>query len=175
MTILRHTQSLCPICLKQIPACLEREGSDVYLRKRCGNHGNFSTLIWEGIPDIETWSLSRFPLSDPYDKPPDTCPNNCGLCPDHLQKSCTVIVEVTERCQLKCPVCFANAGSDIEPDYHILTKLLNDVHHKAPSAILQFSGGEPTLRDDLIDLIELASSLKFPGIQLNTNGLRLAR
>ena len=91
------------------------------------------------------------------------------------KKACTVVVEVTEKCQLKCPVCFASAGDGFEPDFYVLEKLLHDVHRKAPSAILQFSGGEPTLRDDLLDLIRLASNLKFPGIQLNTNGLRLAQ
>ena len=175
MAILRNTHSVCPICLKQIPALLESDKDNVFLRKHCPDHGEFSCLVWEGTPDLETWTSNRFPLARPEDRPPETCPEGCGLCIDHLQKSCTVVVEVTEKCQLKCPVCFASAGDGFEPDFYVLEKLLHDVHRKAPGAILQFSGGEPTLRDDLTDLIRLASSLKFPGIQLNTNGLRLAQ
>ena len=175
MAILRNTHSVCPICLKQIPALLESDKDNDFLRKHCPNHGEFSCLVWEGTPDLETWTSNRFPLARPEDRPPETCPEGCGLCIDHLQKSCTVVVEITERCQLKCPVCFASAGNSYEPDFHVLAKLLQDVRRKAPNAILQFSGGEPTLRDDLFDLIRLASKLEFPGIQLNTNGLRLAQ
>jgi len=175
MTILRHTNSVCPICLKQVPAFLEEEENDVFMRKSCPDHGEFTCLVWQGRPSLDVWTSGRFPLAGPEDRPPKSCPEGCGLCADHLQKSCTVVVEVTERCQLKCPVCFASAGDGFEPDFYVLEKLLHDVHRKAPGAILQFSGGEPTLRDDLTDLIRLASSLKFPGIQLNTNGLKLAQ
>lgn len=41
--------------------------------------------------------------------------------------------------------------------------------------ILQLSGGEPTMRDDLPALIAAAREMEFAGIQINTNGLRLAR
>lgn len=175
MTILRHTYNVCPVCLKQVPAVLEGKENDVFLRKHCPDHGEFFCLVWEGMPSLEAWTSGRFPVTGPEDVPPEACPAGCGLCADHLQKSCTVVVEVTEKCQLKCPVCFASAGEGFEPDFHDLAKLLHDVRHKASNAILQFSGGEPTIRDDLFDLIRLASNLKFPGIQLNTNGLRLAQ
>lgn len=174
MALLRHTHSVCPVCLKQIPAFLEKEGDSVFLRKNCPDHGEFSCLVWEGAPALETWTSNRFPLTGPEDAPPKTCPEECGLCSDHQQKSCTVVVEVTEKCQLKCPVCFANAGSLYEPDLTFLAELLRGVQQKAPKAILQISGGEPTLREDLFDVVHLASELEFSGIQLNTNGLRLA-
>ena len=174
MQTLRRTRSVCPVCLRQVQATLENGGDSVFLVKDCPEHGSFSCLVWEGEPSLESWTSSRFPLSGPEDEPPENCPGGCGLCQDHKQKSCAVLVEVTERCQLRCPVCFADAGKSFEPDLWSLYSLLVDVRLKAPRAILQISGGEPTLREDLPDLLRLASSLDFPGIQLNTNGLRLA-
>jgi hypothetical protein len=40
---------------------------------------------------------------------------------------------------------------------------------------IQFSGGEPTLREDLPEIVALSRSMGFTFLQLNTNGLRLAR
>lgn len=174
MEVLRHTNSLCPVCLKRITAVLEKDGEDVYLRKLCPDHGDFSCVLWRGKPDFEEWTSRRFPLSGPQDKPENACPESCGLCGEHKQKSCTVILEVTENCQLKCPVCFADAGSPREAGFDFLAGMLGDIRRKAPEAILQISGGEPTLRDDICDLVGLASELEYPGLQLNTNGLRLA-
>ena len=84
-----------------------------------------------------------------------------------------MLLEVTEACQLHCPVCFADAGKPEEPGLESLKKQLRLARKKAPQAILQISGGEPTLREDLPALLQYARDLGFPGIQVNTNGLRL--
>ena len=174
MKLLRRTFSVCPLCLRQVPARLEQEEEHVFLRKECPEHGASSCLVWEGNPSLETWRSARFPLTAPPDTPPENCPAACGLCENHRQGSCAVLLEITERCQLRCPVCFADAGKAREPDFDFLAQLLRKARAQSPKAILQISGGEPTLREDLPDLLELARELGFPGIQLNTNGLRLA-
>ncbi len=38
------------------------------------------------------------------------CPNNCGICSDHETATVLGLIDVTNRCNLKCPVCFANAA-----------------------------------------------------------------
>ena len=174
MTLLHRTFSVCPRCLRQIPAVLEQQEERVFLRKSCPEHGDFSCLVWEGPPDLASWVSSRFPLAAPPEIPPKDCPHRCGLCEDHRQGSCAVLLEVTERCQLRCPVCFADAGKNREPSMDSLKELLRLARKKAPRGILQLSGGEPTLREDLPDLIAFAKDLGFPGIQVNTNGIRLA-
>ncbi len=175
MTRLHHTFSVCPLCLRQIPAVLEKKEEKVFLRKTCPEHGEFSCLVWEGTPSLESWRSSRFPLSSPPAIPPENCPAGCGLCEGHLQGSCAVLLEVTERCQLRYPICFADAGKSEgpEPNPDFLEELLRLARKKAPRAILQISGGEPTLREDLPELLRYARNLSFPGIQVNTNGLRL--
>ncbi len=174
MTLLHRTFSVCPRCLRQIPAVLEQQEERVFLRKSCPEHGDFSCLVWEGSPDLASWVSSRFPLAAPPEIPPEDCPRRCGLCEDHRQGSCAVLLEVTERCQLRCPVCFADAGKNREPSMDSLKELLRLARQKAPQGILQLSGGEPTLREDLPDLIAFAKDLGFPGIQVNTNGIRMA-
>lgn len=101
------------------------------------------------------------------------CPHACGLCVHHLRKTCCILLEVTSRCNLNCPVCFADSGGE-EADPSLVTlsehfkKLVQD-----GNTFLQLSGGEPTIRDDLPEIVASAKEAGFESIQLNTNGLRL--
>ena len=85
------------------------------------------------------------------------------------------MVEVTRRCDLCCPLCFASSGaSGVDRPFEELCEEFRFVAEKQGSGILQLSGGEPTVREDLPELIRAAGGMGFAGIQLNTNGLRLA-
>ena len=85
------------------------------------------------------------------------------------------MVEVTRRCDLKCPVCFASAGEKSrDPSHENLTDVFRSIADRLPQGILQISGGEPTVRDDLCSLVTAAAAMDFAGVQLNTNGIRLA-
>jgi uncharacterized radical SAM superfamily Fe-S cluster-containing enzyme len=86
-------------------------------------------------------------------------------------------MEVTWRCDLGCPVCFASSGKAAPPDPSVdaLARLFDRVHAASGYCNVQLSGGEPTVRDDLPALIRLGKDKGFPFIQLNTNGLRIAR
>ncbi|MEJ2641062.1 MAG: radical SAM protein, partial [Desulfosarcinaceae bacterium] len=90
--------------------------------------------------------------------------------------SCTVLIEVTERCNLGCPVCFADAGRASRPDPRLSTisDWFQTARRAAPQANIQLSGGEPTVRDDLARIVALGRAAGFGFIQLNTNGLRIA-
>ncbi|MQY61895.1 radical SAM protein, partial [archaeon] len=46
---------------------------------------------------------------------------------------------------------------------------------KVPPPALQFSGGEPTIRKDLFELVKKAKELGFHHVEVNTNGLLLAQ
>ncbi len=105
------------------------------------------------------------------------CPWECGLCPEHRQKTCCILIEVTRRCDLKCRVCFADAGTSDgrDPDFNAVKGMYESLLAAGGPYNVQLSGGEPTLRDDLPEIVSLGRSLGFDYIQLNTNGLRLAR
>ncbi|MBO6011155.1 MAG: radical SAM protein [Oscillospiraceae bacterium] len=165
----KMTKSVCPVCLRQTDARIVRRGSDRYMKKTCPEHGDFSCVIWRGEPEMESWGAYRAPSPVPED-----CPHACGLCPGHLQDTCCVLVEVTHRCDLGCPFCFADAGS-AEPE--MTPAELGGVFRTLAAdgrSFIQLSGGEPCVRDDLPEVIAEAKKAGATSIQLNSNGLRLA-
>lgn len=176
--LLSRTESLCPSCLKKVPAFRVTDGKDVYLEKRCDVHGVFNTVIWRGNPAFETWTRPKLPTHPPvcYAQTAKGCPFDCGLCDAHRQITCTALLEVTWRCNLACPYCFAAAGKKPKPDpaLEIIRFWFDRVKAAAPSCNIQLSGGEPTVRNDLPQIIEMGRRSGFAFIQLNTNGLRLA-
>jgi len=177
--LLSQTESLCPSCLKNIPAFLVTDGQDVYMEKRCDVHGFFDTVVWRGNPAFETWVRPKLPVRPPvrYAETAKGCPFDCGLCDAHRQITCTALIEVTGRCNLACPYCFAATENDPKPDpsLDVIQFWFDRVKHAAPSCNIQLSGGEPTVRNDLPQIIEMGRRMGFAFIQLNTNGLRLAQ
>ncbi|MBN1320514.1 MAG: AMP-binding protein [Thermoleophilia bacterium] len=172
------TESVCPQCLKTIPASRVREGMNVYLAKTCPDHGVSRSIIWRGPPDYTTWFCKKTPNHPAFTHTvrEKGCPLDCGLCPEHRQQTCCVLLEVTARCDLGCPVCFASSGGSAEPDPTLDTirgwyRLLRE---STGTCNIQISGGEPTMRDDLPEIITMGRDLGFAFFQLNTNGLRLA-
>jgi hypothetical protein len=176
--VLSQTESLCPVCLKKIPAFRVTDGLDVYLEKHCESHGPFSTVIWRKDPHFETWTRPKIPIQPPvcYTEITKGCPFDCGLCASHRQITCTALIELTKRCNLHCRYCFASSQNldDPDPDINKIEFMFKRVREAAPSCNIQLSGGEPTLRDDLPQVIGTGRQAGFGFIQLNTNGLRLA-
>ena len=170
--LIRKTRSLCPLCLKNLPALLRRgEDGVIRLEKTCPEHGSFRVPVWAGRMDFDAWTRGAEPL------PEGTglhCPGNCGICPEHESGACCVLLEVTNHCDLRCRYCFANGGSsDHDPSGEELRTAIREIVCRCGSPLLQFSGGEPTLRGDLPDLVRFAKEAGCSYTQLNTNGLRL--
>lgn len=178
-TILSQTESLCPECLARIPAQRVARGEDIYLRKACPEHGEFSSVIWRGRPVFESWVRPKIPShpETPFTGIDKGCPYDCGLCPDHRQHTCSVLLEVTASCDLGCPVCFAGSETHParDPELATIAGWYRRVLEARGPFNIQLSGGEPCVRDDLPQIVALGRSLGFTFIQLNTNGLRLAR
>jgi uncharacterized radical SAM superfamily Fe-S cluster-containing enzyme len=172
------TESLCPICLKKIKATRLLQGDEVFLVKECGDHGSFRTVIWRGEPSMAEWRRPKAPVHPDlcYGTVEKGCPFDCGLCDAHEQLPCSVLLEVTDRCNLRCAVCFADSGRGEAGDLSLgkISWLLERAMAAAGPCNLQLSGGEPTLRDDLPEIIEVARRIGYSFIQVNTNGLRLA-
>jgi hypothetical protein len=173
-----ETESLCPVCLKRIKATRVPRGDEVFLVKECGDHGSFSTVIWRGVPSMAEWRRPKDPVHPDlcYGRVERGCPFDCGLCEAHDQLPCSVLLEVTDRCNLHCAVCFADSGrgEGEDPPLTDISWLLERAMAAAGPCNLQLSGGEPTLRDDLPEIVEVARRVGYSFIQVNTNGLRLA-
>ncbi len=170
--IIRSAYSVCPVCLQRLPAVIVKREHECFLEKTCLRHGSFSTVIWRGeCPSFEKWGDYAPPVESEGEQP--DCPNSCGLCSGHLQQTCCVVVETTRRCNLSCPYCFAQSGGG-PPDPSVqelsdsFRQLVNDGR-----TFVQLSGGEPTVRDDLPEIVAAAQSAGCENIQLNSNGIRL--
>ena len=119
MRRLHDTQGLCPRCLRRLPAYYEEDDDGaVYLTRSCPEHGTFAAKIWPprkeapDIPGFESWRVDKTPS---YPDAPETdvadgCPYDCGLCPVHAQHTCHGLLELTMRCNLSCPLCYASSG-----------------------------------------------------------------
>jgi uncharacterized radical SAM superfamily Fe-S cluster-containing enzyme len=176
--ILSNTESLCPHCLQRIPAARVEWGDDIYLEKTCPEHGYFLVPVWRGQqPSYKSWVKPRKRVETAAISGGQGCPFECGHCQEHRQSICSVLLEVTNRCNLDCPVCFASAGEEEvpDPDLETIKGWYQRLLASGGPYNIQLSGGEPTLRDDLPEIIALGRSLGFSFFQLNTNGLRLSR
>jgi 7,8-dihydro-6-hydroxymethylpterin dimethyltransferase len=185
----RHTKSICPECLKQIDANIVLDAVDdkdvVLMRKTCAEHGFFEDIISRNPKEYERnqqyyhdyMSIENKTQADRNTG--EGCPHNCGMCAEHKSTPCIGVIDPTNRCNLACPICFANAnakGYVVEPTLDECRKIMEHFRNikPFPPVILQFSGGEPTMRDDLVDLVRMAKEMGFVEILLTTNGLKLA-
>jgi uncharacterized radical SAM superfamily Fe-S cluster-containing enzyme len=183
MNAIKNTKSICPECLKVLDATIFEDHGKVYIKKKCSEHGSFQELYWSDYDQYLRAEELRYEgdgLNNPRTKTDKGCPYDCGICPEHKSHTALAIIDITNRCNLTCPVCFANAaaaGYVYEPTKEQVTAMMENLraNNPVPATALQFSGGEPTIRNDLIELARKAKELGFRHVEVNTNGLRLAQ
>ncbi len=173
--------SICSTCLRKIEAKIVFQDGAVYMLKRCPEHGSERVLIAD---DIEYYRRCR----EVFLKPPEMpnrfntpihwgCPYDCGLCPDHEQHSCLTLVEVTDFCNLRCPVCYASSGPERKQhrDLSVIEGMLDAIvaNERRPD-VVQISGGEPTLHPDFFRILDAARQRPIQHLMVNTNGTRIA-
>lgn len=175
------TLSLCPQCLRRVDAKIVFQDEQVFMLKHCPEHGRSKVLIAD---DAQYYRRIRN-----YNKPSETphrfntkthygCPYDCGLCPDHEQHSCLTVVEITDRCNLSCPTCYAGSS----PTYgrhrtleEVKAMLDAVVVNEVEPDVVQISGGEPTLHPQFFEILDYAKSLPIRHLMVNTNGILIAK
>lgn len=174
-----HTKSLCPICLCKLDAYFYEKGTTTYMHKECLEHGVFETVLWRGQTPMHEWirTKERAYIKNPITPVKKGCPFDCGLCSAHRQHTCTALIEVTSLCNLNCRFCFADAldAKIKDPTLEQLRFQFESILKVSGKCNIQLSGGEPTVRDDLAEIIRIGVELGFPFIQVNTNGIRMAK
>jgi uncharacterized radical SAM superfamily Fe-S cluster-containing enzyme len=176
-----ETESLCPECFRRIDVQKIAEGGNIYLRKICPEHGEYKVIIWRGEADSYIkWGQNAEAgggIEKTFVRVKKDCPFDCGPCSAHTGGVCIALMEVTHRCNIHCPICFSGSGSgsDDEPDLKTIEGLYNTILDSGGPYPVQLSGGEPTLRDDLPEIIAIGKGMGFDNIQINTNGIRLAK
>jgi uncharacterized radical SAM superfamily Fe-S cluster-containing enzyme len=175
------TNSLCSTCLRKVEAKVIFQEGRVYLVKHCPEHKQEKVLI---STDAEYYQFSRRALK-PGTMPRKFnteiergCPYDCGLCPDHEQHSCLALVEITDHCNLTCPVCYAES-SPRRPLHRSLEQIafMLDcvVRNEGRPDIVQISGGEPTIHPEFFAVLDLAKERPIKHLMVNTNGVRIAQ
>jgi uncharacterized radical SAM superfamily Fe-S cluster-containing enzyme len=173
--------SICSTCYRRAEGKIIFEDGCVYLLKRCRVHGSERVLMAD---DIDYYRRCR----EVFIKPPEMprqynmpvrwdCPYDCGLCTDHEQHSCLTLIEITDHCNLECPICYAASGPG-RPAYRSLEQIeaMLDavVRNEVRPDVVQISGGEPTLHPDFFRVLDLAKQRPIQHLMLNTNGIRIA-
>lgn len=175
------TISLCPQCLKRVDAKIVFEDGKVFMLKNCSEHGFSKVLI---ATDVEYYKRIRN-----YNKPGEMplkfntrthygCPYDCGLCTDHEQHSCLTVIEITDRCNLSCPTCYAMSSPHYGRHRTIeeVEKMLDIiVANEGRPDVVQISGGEPTIHPDFFAILDIAKLKPIRHLMLNTNGIRIAK
>ena len=179
---LKETRSICPECHSVVPASLYERDGKVIMSKSCTTHGAYEDVYWS---DYEQWNRARSysvvgdGLANPRTTQSRGCPFDCGICPNHKSQTILGIIDVTNRCNLKCPICFANAASvgyTYNPTFEEICEMIDNLAANKPvsTKALQMSGGEPTLRDDLPEIVKYAKAAGIHHTEVNTNGIRIA-
>lgn len=110
-------------------------------------------------------------------KQPETENKLFGQFLPKAKKPIMAMVEITNRCNMACPICYSNASvqaqdKSIEEVRIALEQLLELTETPIP---LQISGGEPTLHDELPQIVAMAKEMGYRNIEVISNGIRIAR
>jgi uncharacterized radical SAM superfamily Fe-S cluster-containing enzyme len=182
--LIKKTRSLCPVCNTVLDAEIAEEEEKIWLKRTCPEHGSFKNLYWSDAAmyhRFDRYNAVGTGIQNPQNTQatPDSCPTACGLCKNHRSQTLLANIDLTNRCNLDCDFCFANAracGFIYEPTFDEVVSMLTLLRSQkpVPAPAVQFSGGEPTMRDDLFEIIRTAKRMGFPQVQIATNGIKLA-
>jgi len=172
------TRSICPECRRVIDAQVLLRDGRVYLRKRCPDHGRFEALVYADADAYVQNARFNKPGTIPLAFHSDIhrgCPYDCGLCSEHQQHTCLGIIEVNSACNMDCPLCFASAGPGFNLSLEEVEEILDElVRTEGRPEVVQFSGGEPSIHPQIVDMLRAARRRVIRHVMLNTNGKRIA-
>jgi uncharacterized radical SAM superfamily Fe-S cluster-containing enzyme len=173
-----ESKSICPDCRKIIDCQIIFRDNRVYMRKACDEHGKFEVEIYSNADDYVYAENFNKPGSKPLHYQRDVvdgCPDDCGLCPDHKQHTCIGVIEITDKCNLNCPLCFAQTSGSFSLPLEKVKEMV-DLYMKCEGKpeVLQISGGEPTVHPDIFKILEYVGEKGIVYPLLNTNGIKLA-
>ena len=146
MQLIKKTVSFCPTCYKRIPAEVGISDGVVAMEKRCDIHGHFSEVVESDVGFYLQCLNARAPFFYPG-----------------------YFLDVTKRCNLKCKYCYYEVEQTSKD--RSVDSILSEAAVHAPMAPIILTGGEPTLRKDLVGIVKAVKDLA--PVELLTNGTGL--
>ena len=178
--LVSYTSSLCPACYRLLPAVIFERSGAIWIRKVCPEHGEVEELYYGDARMY--YRFMRYEEEGlgarPYVSMAAPCPFNCGLCPRHKNHTALANLVVTNRCDLSCWYCFfyaERAGYVYEPTLEQIRFMIRQLKKQGKVMAVQLTGGEPTLRDDLVEIVKLLKEEGVRHVQLNTHGIKFAQ
>jgi len=164
-------RGVCDVCRERVPAeHVIREGK-VYFRKDCPTCGSREALV---SSDAAVWQRKRDICL--YDaEAPVACTLRCESC-NKGHRPRIAFIDVTSRCNLNCPICIANIpgmGVDFNPPLSYFETIFEELGRWRPKPRVELFGGEPTVRDDLFEIIAMARRHRLR-VSVATNCVKLA-
>lgn len=172
--------SICPVCHRALAADLVQDKRGVQYEKFCPDHGSFTTRIaadYDWLGNLQQFASQTILPASRQTSVAKGCPLDCGECDGHRQKSAFFLFEITNACDLNCPICLGN------PDKHgrfvsrreMESMVKNILRYAGPGQIVTLGGGEPTIHPEFFDLVSLLKQSGFEDIWVYTNGRRIAQ
>lgn len=184
----KTTRSICPECGKVIEAQYYEKDGKVYAKKTCPEHGEYDSLIWSDVKQylrVENYATDGIGLTNPDDtvsaEPEKNVKINIGG--EELSLHTTTLLanlDLTNRCNMTCPICFAEANSAgyvYEPSFDQVIAMMKTLRDERPvkCTAIQFAGGEPTIYPRFFDVLRAAKEMGFAQIQVASNGIEFAK
>jgi uncharacterized radical SAM superfamily Fe-S cluster-containing enzyme len=177
--LIKQTTSTCPTCLKLLVCDVVARDGRVYFKKRCPDCGPSEALVSEDA----AYYVGAYAYARAGTEPlrfaatvEHGCPTDCGTCDDHEQHTCLPIIEVTDHCNLECPICIVNNQYSTHISLEDFGRVIDGmVANEGACESVALSGGEPTSHPHILDLIRIASRPEIGRVVVITNGLRLGK
>ncbi|MBN2581317.1 MAG: radical SAM protein [Pirellulales bacterium] len=165
------TIGVCTQCRRRVPAEHHIFNGQVWIRKFCSHCGTNQSLI---SSDATAWQAKR-DLWEGVPRKAAACTLHCDRCRINHSPA-MLFLDVTNHCNMDCPICgfsLRKMGFDFNPPLEYFEKIFSAVARMQPRPVVNLFGGEPTVRDDMLEIIAVG---RRHGVetQVTTNGLRLA-
>lgn len=175
----KKTTSTCPSCLALLEADVVIRDGKVFFKKACSTCGPSEALVSEDARYyVQAYSFARAG-TEPLQftgQAKHGCPTDCGTCSDHEQHTCLPIVEVTDHCNLECPICIVDNQYSTHMAVDVFDRVIDDlIRAEGRCESVAICGGEPTSHPRFFDLIRAADRPEIGRVVVITNGLRLGR
>ena len=177
--LFKYTTSTCPTCLRLLTARVVIRAGQVFFVKDCDTCGPSEALVSEDANYyVNAYAYARAG-TEPLKFGAEVehgCPTDCGTCNDHEQHTCLPIIEITDHCNLECPICIVNNQYSNHMEPAQFSRIIDTlVANEGQCESVALSGGEPTSHPQLLELIDIANRDEIGRVVVITNGLRLGR